>query len=73
MVTDFHRTQYLILQLICKIPYDLGYINSASTIYGRLVDTVSISNDIGSNSRVRVACYVGCTPVCYSWNPEVVS
>jgi hypothetical protein len=34
MVTDFHPMQYLIPPLICKIPYDLGYINSASSIYG---------------------------------------
>jgi hypothetical protein len=40
MVTDFHLMQYLIPALICKIPYDLGYINSASSIYGWLIDTV---------------------------------
>jgi len=73
MVTDFHRMQYLILALICKIPYDLEYINSASTIYGWLIDTVSILDDIASTVRARVAGYVGSTPVCYSWNPEVVS
>jgi hypothetical protein len=59
MVTDFHPMQYLIPPLICKIPYDLGYINSASSIYGWLIDTVRSLDDIASNSTASVACYVG--------------